>query len=109
MVTIEVSDEIWRHLTLRKNPGDSFDDVLKRELGLSDELEGSQTESDRPIEDVVTFVRENGPVNRSDIVGACYDPGSEIKADTWWANRARAALKDVGAEFVRNKGWSIEE
>jgi len=34
---IPVSDEVWRELNSRKNPGDSFDDVLRRELGMLDE------------------------------------------------------------------------
>jgi len=37
MVTIQVDDEVWRYLTMQKHPGDSFNDVLRRELGLGDD------------------------------------------------------------------------
>lgn len=37
MVTIDVSDDVWRYLQLGKNPGDSFNDVLERELDLNGE------------------------------------------------------------------------
>lgn len=32
ITTIQVTDEIWRELHLRKTPGDSFDDVISRLL-----------------------------------------------------------------------------
>jgi len=35
--TIWVSDDTWSKLNARKNRGDSFDDVIRRELGLDDE------------------------------------------------------------------------
>ena len=34
MTNIAVSEEVWTELNHRKKPGDSFDDVLRRELGL---------------------------------------------------------------------------
>jgi len=37
MVTIEADEEVWRYLQVRKNPGDSNNDVLRRELGLDDD------------------------------------------------------------------------
>lgn len=36
MTTVEVSDEVWRHLNSLKAPGDSMDDVLRRELDIGD-------------------------------------------------------------------------
>jgi hypothetical protein len=34
MVTVEVDEAVWRYLMSRKRPGDSHNDVLRRELGL---------------------------------------------------------------------------
>jgi len=34
MTNIAVSEKVWTELNRRKKPGDSFDDVLRRELGL---------------------------------------------------------------------------
>jgi negative regulator of replication initiation len=36
MTTVEVSEEVWRYLNSLKGPGDSFDDVLRRELDIGD-------------------------------------------------------------------------
>ena len=36
---IPVSDDMWRRLNRRKEPGDTFDDVLDREIERKDELE----------------------------------------------------------------------
>jgi predicted CopG family antitoxin len=40
---IRVTEETWRELNIRKQPGDSFDDVLRR---LLDEDTDSRPESD---------------------------------------------------------------
>jgi len=34
--TIEIKTETWRELNMRKEPGDSFDDVIKRLLEKTD-------------------------------------------------------------------------
>jgi negative regulator of replication initiation len=41
MTTVEVSEEVWRHLNSLKGPGDSFDDVLRRELDIGDSADPS--------------------------------------------------------------------
>lgn len=35
--TIQVSGDLWQELNRRKQPGDTFEDVLRRELGLTNE------------------------------------------------------------------------
>lgn len=45
MVTIDVSEDVWRYLQLRKDPGDSFNDVLEREL-LGDDVKVRDTGDD---------------------------------------------------------------
>ena len=47
MVTIEVSEDIWRTLMLKKRPGDSFDDVLRREL-LAEPEQDEREPDDQP-------------------------------------------------------------
>lgn len=37
--TVNVSEETWRRLMLRKNPGDSFDDVITDLLDKVDQIE----------------------------------------------------------------------
>lgn len=49
--TITVSDEVWRHLNAMKGRGDSFDDVLRRELGLGEEQPATPPESQEPRHD----------------------------------------------------------
>ncbi|SEQ00066.1 DUF7557 family protein [Natrinema salaciae] len=39
--TVTVSTDTWKRLTLRKDPGDSFDDVISE---LLDEVEGEPDE-----------------------------------------------------------------
>lgn len=36
---IEVTEAVWTELNSRKQPGQSFDDVLRAELGLPQEVE----------------------------------------------------------------------
>jgi len=51
MTNIAVSEEVWTELNHRKQPGDSFDDVLRRELGLVERA----PESD-PVEAVAAAI-----------------------------------------------------
>ena len=51
MVTIDVSPEVWKRLLMEKEPGDSFDDVLRRELGLPGEDGESESEHDSETSD----------------------------------------------------------
>lgn len=85
MVTIEVDEDVWRYLTLRKNPGDSFNDVLRRQLGLdADEPDREQVgEPDHQPADP--------PASLDDAIDAWEPPG---EVDT---EHARAALRDAVA------------
>jgi predicted CopG family antitoxin len=40
-INIRVSEEVWQELNRRKQPGDSFDDVLRRTYEFEDEPEAS--------------------------------------------------------------------
>ena len=60
---------------------------------------------------VVEYVRDQGPVSRSDIVEAFAAEIDElgIKPESWWKRRARPTLNEAGAEFVRNVGWRLSD
>jgi len=60
---------------------------------------------------VVEYVRDQGPVSRSDIVEAFTAEIDElgIKPESWWKRRARPTLNEAGAEFVRNVGWRLSD
>lgn len=60
---------------------------------------------------VVEYVKEYGPVSRADILDAFDDRIGElgIKPDSYWKRHARPALKESGAEFTRNVGWSFHQ
>ena len=44
MVTVEVDEEVWTYLMRQKRPGDSHNDVLRRELGLDDSPDAEHDE-----------------------------------------------------------------
>jgi len=59
MVTVEVDEAVWRYLMTRKRPGDSHNDVLRRELGLDDspDAERSERASTPPESPAVSHAR----------------------------------------------------
>lgn len=84
MVTVEVDEQVWRYLMSRKRPGDSHNDVLRRELGLDDspDAERSQRAATR---------RESGAVSHARDALADWDP-----ADVDSAKARRAVCAVVG-------------
>jgi hypothetical protein len=121
MVTIEVSEDVWRQLILKKNPGDSFDDVLRRELGTGrQEAEPSEPELPNetdPYADLsfpqgvardealaaiaaaVAYVREEHKATKQEIVRAVM-PDHELKYDY-----ASAAAKLDAGDRYRGAWW----
>lgn len=49
--TIHVSNETWKRLLMRKEPGDSFDDVLADALDELEELQHRVSELEEQLED----------------------------------------------------------
>jgi len=47
ITTIQVSSETWQYLNRQKRPGESFDDVLRRELGIGVDDSGDGHEPDK--------------------------------------------------------------
>jgi len=89
MVTMETDEDVWRYLQVRKQPGDSFNDVLRRELGLDDATGAEQPER-------AETRRESGPVSHARDALAEWDPAD---AD---AAKARRAVAEV-------VGWLAEQ
>lgn len=124
MVTIEVDDEVWRHLTTAKNPGDSHNDVLRRELGLDDD--GGSDESAEPnadldaainawtppgevdeahardaLRDAVAWLRQHDErATRSEIVAAARGDSS-LGERSWWERAVQPGLRDLEAVDYR--------
>jgi len=44
--TVQVSTEVWQYLNRQKQPGESMDDVLRRELEIGDDREGEADQED---------------------------------------------------------------
>ena len=83
MVTIEVDEAVWRHLTTAKNPGDSHNDVLRRELGL----------------DADTNAEPDTEPATLDAAIASWQPPGEVDPA-----HARAALRDAVAWLAQHEG-----
>lgn len=118
--TVRVSDPVADELHDRKRRGESYDDVLRRLLGMDtspDDVDATDDPLAAALEswspgrdrderaerralgrDVLEWLRErDGHVSRSDITDALYpnlavDP-DEQSADTWWRKIARPALQ----------------
>ena len=130
--TVPVSDAVWRELMLRKNRGDTFDDVLRRELGLDDEREREPEPADddaiaawSPPADVevdddnardalrqaVAWLRQqDGAHRKAEIVAGAYRDGP-LSERIWWARAVRPGLQALDSVAVegRKYRWVGEE
>jgi len=84
MVTVEVDEEVWTYLMRQKRPGDSHNDVLRRELGLDDSPDAERSER-------AATRRESGAVSHARDALADWDP-----ADVDSAKARRAVCAVVG-------------
>jgi len=132
MVTIEADEEVWRHLQVRKNPGDSMNDVLRRELGLDDGAAADTlpdalaaaidayepagdvaTQTARAaLRDAVTWLRgHEGPAKKAAIVAGAKP--ADVSEQQWWARAARPGLAALAAEGLverpTTKTYAIEK
>ena len=127
MVTIEADEEVWRYLQVRKSPGDSNNDVLRRELGLDDEREPDDDAiaAWSPPEDVevntenarealraaVAWLREtDGAHRKAEIVAGAYADGP-LSERIWWTRAVRPGLQALDGVRVegRKYRWVGEE
>ena len=128
--TVPVSDEVWEALMRRKNRGDTFDDVLRRELGLDDDDDTlpdalaaaidayepagdvSRQTARTALRDAVTWLRAHeGPAKKAAIVAGAKP--AAVSAQQWWARAARpglAALAERGlVERPTTKTYAIDD
>ena len=82
MVTIEADEEVWRELTVRKDPGDSFNDVLRRVLDLDDSTAAADAQR-------ADTRRESAAVSHARDALANWDPAD---VDSTKARRAVCAV-----------------
>jgi hypothetical protein len=132
---IEVKTDTWRWLNARKQPGDSFDDVLTRVLGIGDQPDGSPADDDTPrvtlpdslpdhvsesdaaaaIDAALRFVADD-PARFSVIaeeIGREHDLGYtveqiELRDGAWWSRVVKPGIKANGAEHQPGRGWSAD-
>ena len=130
MVTIEADEEVWRYLQVRKSPGDSNNDVLRRELGLDDACDDPSADDDaitawHPPEDLevntenardalraaVAWLRETeGAHRKAEIVAGAYADGP-LSERIWWTRAVRPGLQALDGVRVegRKYRWVGEE
>ena len=126
MVTIEADEEVWRYLQVRKSPGDSNNDVLRRELGLDDEREREPQPADddaiaawSPPADVevdddnardalreaVGWLREqDGARRKAEIVAGAYADGP-LSERIWWSRAVRPGLQALDSVAVEGRKY----
>ena len=124
--TVPVSDAVWRELMLRKNRGDTFDDVLRRELGLDgDECEPEPADdadaiaawhppADVEVDDenardalrqAVAWLREqDGARRKAEIVAGAYADGP-LSERIWWARAVRPGLQALDSVAVEGRKY----
>ena len=123
--TVPVSDAVWRELMLRKNRGDTFDDVLRRELG----LDGDEPTPEPPADDAiaawsppadvevddenardalraaVAWLREqDGARRKAEIVAGAYADGP-LSERIWWARAVRPGLQALDSVAVEGRKY----
>ena len=91
MVTVEVDEQVWTYLMTQKRPGDSHNDVLRRELGLDDSPPLEQPEP-------ADSARESPAVSRARDALAAWDPADADSA------KARRAVAEVVAWLATQDG-----
>ena len=124
MVTIEADEEVWRYLQVRKSPGDSNNDVLRRELGLDadrddpsadddaiaawhppDELEVNTESARDALRAAVAWLRETeGAHRKGEIVAGAYADGP-LSERIWWTRAVRPGLQALDGVAVEGKKY----
>jgi len=112
---IPVSDEVWRELNARKNPGDSFDDVLRRELGLVDHHDRADAEAaaaatgldgdwQAALVAVWEHLRDVGEASPSEIRDAVHPEQSCDSGEEWWWKKLGGEIGELpGVERVSQR------
>ena len=125
--TVPVSDAVWRELMLRKSRGDTFDDVLRRELDLDDdepspeppadtddaiaawhpptEVEVDDDNARDALRQAVAWLREqDGARRKAEIVAGAYRDGP-LSERIWWARAVRPGLQALDSVAVEGRKY----
>lgn len=118
VTSIKVSEEVWQHLNGQKRLGDSFDDVLRRELGLEDDRDDSEDpvaelDLDESKADAVRamfeYVREQGettPKALKEEVFPEYPATYEGSGPDYWHRQFAGYLVELpGVERPSQRRW----
>lgn len=122
VTSIKVSEEVWQHLNGQKRLGDSFDDVLRRELGLEDERDDldddpvAELDLDESKADAVRamyeFVREQGettPAALKDEVFPEHPATYKGSGPDYWHRTLAEYLEQVsGIKRPSQRRWTYE-
>ena len=126
MVTIEADEEVWRYLQVRKSPGDSNNDVLRRELGLDDEpdpepptdidaaiaawhppdeLEVNTENARDALRAAVAWLRAHeGAHRKGEIVAGAYRDGP-LSERIWWTRAVRPGVQALDGVAVEGRKY----
>ena len=97
---------MWTALNKQKRPGESFDDVLRRELGLArptDDLDAAL--ADLPLDEewqaaaraCHAYIREHGEVSPQELRDEVHPEVPVASSPEWW-------LKKLGGELAKLPG-----
>jgi hypothetical protein len=116
---IPVSEQVWRELNSRKDPGDSFDDVLRRELGLVDHYDRADAEAaaaatglgddwQAALVAVWAYLREVGEASPSAIRDAVHPEHPCDSGEDWWWKKLSGELDQLpGVERVSQRRFEF--
>lgn len=103
--TIHVSDEVWQYLNGEKRPGESFDDVLRRELGLTHAATDAGDKANVTIESASDARQTSGESGHDAEVAA---DGLDLPAGVD-EQEAHAAIEAAAAHIDEREGASMRE
>ena len=118
MVTIAVDEEVWRYLQVRKEPGDSMNDVLRHELGFDAQVVQADTDIEAVLDEwepeteadtkrarqetmrAAEWLRDRDDrATKSEFVDALAD-ASGLHVDTWWGRCVQPGLRELAEQGV---------
>ena len=106
-VTVNVKPDTWHELNIRKKPGDSFDDVIRKALGLDhdgieDDLEALDLndEEKEAVRAMYEFVRDRGETTPKEITAELQQryPAGKQNEEWWWKSFCDPLVELPGIE-----------
>lgn len=117
--SIKVSEEVWQELNGKKRLGDSFDDVLRRELGLDDDrdddpvadLDLAESKADA-VRAMYEFVKAQGETTPKSLKAEIFDeyPATyEGSGPDYWHRQLAEYLEQLpGIERPSQRRWVFD-